>query len=293
MMPDRPSEPAGRDGRPDRGAARRRRSRRRRWSTGSSSWCRSRLLRARREASRLTTRPAVPSPISAISFWKPWRSAPAAPDLARILVDDVDALARPAQPDGAVDEPMLQLRALPAMADLAHRGLAHVDAGELGAVDRGEPLVSRGCGQHGGSPRSRRVPRPASAAAAARRTERRPAPASVPADPAIGVAAGAEPTSETLHDVGAGDGRSWGTSSSGDAPSMRARWRARGSSVRTLTRRGPPPSSPPAPCAEGAPRSVAERRIERRLPSGSATTTKAGPRPERAGSSASRWPASA
>ena len=41
------------------------------------------LLRASREASRLTTRPALPRPISAINFWKPWRSTLPVPDLPR------------------------------------------------------------------------------------------------------------------------------------------------------------------------------------------------------------------
>ena len=60
--------------------------------------------------------------------------------LAEILVDDVDALARPAEPDGALDQTILQLGALLVLADLLDRGLAHIDIGQLGAVRRADPL---------------------------------------------------------------------------------------------------------------------------------------------------------
>ena len=63
--------------------------------------------------------------------------------LAQILVDDLDPLARPAEILGAIDQAVLQLGALLVMLDLGHRGLAHVDIGQLGAAGRGQPLVRR------------------------------------------------------------------------------------------------------------------------------------------------------
>src|SRR3954465_13270364 len=75
--------------------------------------------------------------------------------LAEILVDDVDPLARPAEPDGAVDQAVLKLGALVMVPDLVDRGLAHVDVGEPGAVGCAQPLLrSVRSGQHAGSPRS-------------------------------------------------------------------------------------------------------------------------------------------
>src|SRR3954447_14911282 len=76
------------------------------------------------------------------------------PRLAEILVDDADALARPAEPDGTVDKTILQLGAFLVMTDLVDRGLAYIDIGQLGTVRRGDPLLSAGCGaQHRTSPR--------------------------------------------------------------------------------------------------------------------------------------------
>jgi len=59
---------------------------------------------------------------------------------AEILVDDPDAVARPAQRHRPLDEAVLQVRALAMAGDLPERGLPHVDVGEtglLGAGDRG------------------------------------------------------------------------------------------------------------------------------------------------------------
>src|SRR5215217_7284485 len=75
--------------------------------------------------------------------------------LAEILVDDVDPLARPAEPDGAVDQAVLKLGALVMVPDLVDGGLAHIDVGEPGAVGCAQPLLrSVRSGQHAGSPRS-------------------------------------------------------------------------------------------------------------------------------------------
>ena len=88
------------------------------------------------------------------------------PRLAEILVDDADALTRPAEPDGAVDKTILQLGAFLVLADLVDRGLAHIDIGQLGTVRRADPLVSADRGaQHRTSPSSSRLSAPSGAAA--------------------------------------------------------------------------------------------------------------------------------
>src|SRR5690349_993599 len=88
------------------------------------------------------------------------------PRLAEILVDDKGALARPADPDGAVDQAILQLSAFLVLADLVDRGLAHVDIGQLGTVRRADPLVSTGRGaQHRTSPSLGPLAAPSGAAA--------------------------------------------------------------------------------------------------------------------------------
>src|SRR4051794_884853 len=88
------------------------------------------------------------------------------PRLAEILVDDADALARPAEPDGAVDQAILQLGAFLVLAHLVDRGLAYIDIGQLGTVCRADPLVSAGRGaQHRTSPSSSRSSAPSGAAA--------------------------------------------------------------------------------------------------------------------------------
>src|SRR3954454_22056270 len=109
----------------------------------SSNWCQSRLLRARREASRLSTRPALPSPISAIRRWNPPRSEADAHDLPRsssiaairsrgphrgarrrlaeFVVVHRAPLARPAQGRGAISKAVLQPLALLVLAPLHGR----------------------------------------------------------------------------------------------------------------------------------------------------------------------------
>src|ERR1044071_5530968 len=75
------------------------------------------------------------------------------PRLAEILVDDADALARPAEPDGTVDKTILKLGAFLVLAHLVDRGLTHIDIGQLGTVRRADSLVSTGRGaQHRTSP---------------------------------------------------------------------------------------------------------------------------------------------
>ena len=231
----------------------------------------------------------MPSPISAMSFWKPARSALPAPDLPRSSSMTLDPLARPAKPDGTVDQAVLELGALVMIPDLIDRGLAHVDVGEPGAVGRAEPLVRsvRG-GQHVGSPRSRDCS-PA-CVAAGRREHGRSALASRPAGSAR-AAAGApelEWTLETQHDAGAVGWWPSRITSSAEAASVGVKWRANGSRVRTLMR-GRSDARGDA-TDDGVPRSVADRRMERRRPSPSSTTTKAGPRAEWSGTSESRCP---
>ncbi len=68
----------------------------------------------------------------------------AAAGLAKIIVDDADALPWPSKTNGAVDETVLQLRALLVVLDLTDRRLADVDLGELGPARRREALVSGG-----------------------------------------------------------------------------------------------------------------------------------------------------
>jgi hypothetical protein len=92
---------------------------------------------------------------------------------AEILVDDVDALARPAEIDGTVDEAVLELGTLLVVLDLGDGGLAHVDEGALGTMERGRGRVRRDRGgQHDGSPRRGRAGRAVSGAAAWRGAER-------------------------------------------------------------------------------------------------------------------------
>src|SRR6185437_5024184 len=62
--------------------------------------------------------------------------------LAEILVDDMHALARPAESNGAIDQAILQLGAFLMMAHLIHGGLAHVDVGQLAAMLDRDALVS-------------------------------------------------------------------------------------------------------------------------------------------------------
>src|SRR5208282_3743150 len=82
--------------------------------------------------------------------------AAAGAGFAEVFVDDLDPFTRPAEPDGAVDEPVLELGALPMMLHLVHRRLADVDVGPLGAMRRADLFVRGERGQHGGAPPSQR-----------------------------------------------------------------------------------------------------------------------------------------
>lgn len=53
---------------------------------------------------------------------------------AEIFVDDVDTFMRPTKSDGAIDETILQLRALLMMPHLVNRRLADIDVSELAAM---------------------------------------------------------------------------------------------------------------------------------------------------------------
>src|SRR3954454_21053022 len=127
------------------------------------------------------------------------------PRLAEILVDDADTLARPAEPDGAVDKTILQLGALLVLADLVERGLAHIDIGQLGTVRRADPLLSAGRGaQHRTSPSSSRSSAPSGAAA------RREAGPSVFASRSAGSArAAAAAMPVTQRKLGSATDRAW------------------------------------------------------------------------------------
>src|SRR6266550_3791980 len=88
---------------------------------------------------------------------------------AEILVDDLYALMGPPQTDGAIDQAILQLRALLMLPHLVQGRLPHVNIGQFGAMRRREPLVSelRG-GQHERSPPLARPRSPASVASTLR-----------------------------------------------------------------------------------------------------------------------------
>ena len=72
---------------------------------------------------------------------------------AKVLVNDVHALSRPAQTNGTIDQAILQFRALLMLPHLVHGRLSHIDVGQSGPVRRREPFVSgvQG-GQHDPSP---------------------------------------------------------------------------------------------------------------------------------------------
>src|SRR3954447_402675 len=107
------------------------------------------------------------------------------PRLAEIFVDDTDALARPAQPDGTVNEAILQLGALLVLAHLVDRGLAYINIGQLGTMRRADLLLNTGHrAQHRNSPSSSRP-----SGAAARREAGRSAFASRSAGSARAAAA--------------------------------------------------------------------------------------------------------
>jgi hypothetical protein len=84
----------------------------------SSSWCQSRLLRARREASRLSTSPALPRPDLGDQALEALAFDAGRTRLAEVVVDHGDALARPAEACGRSHQAILQRRALLVLGDL-------------------------------------------------------------------------------------------------------------------------------------------------------------------------------
>jgi hypothetical protein len=192
----------------------------------------------------------------------------------------------------------LQLRAFLVLPHLVHRRLPDVDVSEFGAMRGGQALVSGAqCHQHERSPFLLRR-RPAACAASVARAAGRAAFASRPTDWAkagkmlSGAGRMRRPEStaiETLRDAEELEESSRITSST-RRDSVAFKCRANGISVRTLTRGGS--SCLLSAGGDAWPRSVQEIRIERLRPSGNATTTKAGPRPERSGKTVNRWPKS-
>jgi hypothetical protein len=72
------------------------------------------------------------------------------PRLAKIVIDTLDALPRPAKAGGSIGQAILQLRALLVLAHLTGGGLADIDVGALGAMRRADPFVGLiGHAQHG------------------------------------------------------------------------------------------------------------------------------------------------
>ncbi|GAC1575016.1 MAG: hypothetical protein NVS3B5_05720 [Sphingomicrobium sp.] len=58
-----------------------------------------------------------------------------------IIVDDLDAFARPTQTESPINQPILQLGAFLMMSDLANARLANIDIGELCALDGADPII--------------------------------------------------------------------------------------------------------------------------------------------------------
>jgi hypothetical protein len=86
---------------------------------------------------------------------------------AEILVNDLHALVGPPESDGAIDQPILQLRALLVLPHLVQGRLPHIDIRQFGAMRRRHPLISDVRGdQHGPSPLPAPHPSAASAATA-------------------------------------------------------------------------------------------------------------------------------
>src|SRR6266700_2380454 len=206
---------------------------------------------------------------------------------AEILVDDLYALMGPPQTDGAIDQAILQLRALLMLPHLVQGRLPHVNIGQFGAMRRREPLVSelRG-GQHERSPPLARPRSPASVASTLRPSGRsafasRLTGSAIDAEgfPPTGRMGGSESAVvETQRDLEGLEGTSRITSS---ARNVRLAFKCciNGMMVRALMRGGSDTfglgvTTPSA-------RSVAAIRIERLRPSASSTTTYAGPRPAR------------
>ena len=74
---------------------------------------------------------------------------PRAPE---ILVDHLDPFSGPAQHHRAIDQTVLQLGALLMLTHLTGRRLAHIDEGQLGAVERRDPIVTGSRRDQHGSP---------------------------------------------------------------------------------------------------------------------------------------------
>ena len=69
--------------------------------------------------------------------------------LAKVVVDDMNPLSRPAEQHGPLDQPILQLGAFLMMPYLPRRGLPDIDIGELGTVrGRDALIVQRRHAQH-------------------------------------------------------------------------------------------------------------------------------------------------
>src|SRR6266700_2386101 len=100
----------------------------------SSSWYQSRLLRAKREASKLSTRPARARLISASSRWKPPRASACAPDLPRSSSMISTRCAPPSERNCSLDQGVLEVRALCMARHLHERGLSNGDVGHFRAL---------------------------------------------------------------------------------------------------------------------------------------------------------------
>lgn len=193
--------------------------------------------------------------------------------LAEIVVDDMHALGRPAERDGAIDEAILQLGALLVMPHLVHGRLADVDVGQPAAMLRRDLLVRAiRPAQHGGS--SVLAPGRAAGEEAAPPGIGRSASASAPAGRATGAAMSfwreAWGLSGTQRGTDSTECSSRITSSERKAK-VRFKWRINVSRIRTSTRACE--SAAPGSVVDPAARSVTERRMDRRRPSGRRTTT--------------------
>src|SRR5260221_12869950 len=103
----------------------------------SSSCYQSWLLRARREASKLSTSPTLARLISASSRWKPPRASACAPDLPRSSSMISTRELRPSQRNGAFHQGVLEIGTLGMARHLHEGGLANVDVRHFRALRRG------------------------------------------------------------------------------------------------------------------------------------------------------------
>src|SRR5262245_64401608 len=69
---------------------------------------------------------------------------------AQVIINHLDAIARPAQTDGAFHEAILKVSAFTVAQNLAHRGLANIDVGLLSSMSRGCFRDSERVGHHWG-----------------------------------------------------------------------------------------------------------------------------------------------